>query len=197
MNSYQIIYADCPWDYETKNSPKFGGASYPTMTTEELKSIPVALIADKNCSLFFWATYPKLKEAIEVIEAWGFKYRTNAFTWIKTNRRAGTFYSGLGHWTNANSEICLFAKKGHPKRIAKDVKELIIAPLGRHSAKPPEVRDRIVKLMGDLPRIELFARERVPGWDALGNDVDGQDIRQSIYKINVCQLVKLESIAAA
>lgn len=193
MNKYKVIYADCPWDYETPSNPRFGGATYPTMKLDELKSIPVESIADENCALFFWATYPKLIEALEVVDAWGFRYRTVAFTWVKTNRRAGTLYSGLGYWTNANAEICLFAKKGSPKRIAKNVKEIVMAPLGRHSAKPPEIRDRIVTLMGDIPRIELFARERVQGWDALGNDVDGLDIRRSMQMINIAQLINLKN----
>ena len=108
------------------------------------------------------------------------------------NRLKDWGYKTPRHWTNANAEICLLAKKGHPKRIAKNVKELIVAPLTRHSAKPPEVRDRIVQLMGDIPRIELFARERVPGWDSLGNEVDGLDIRKSIHLINIAQLIKLD-----
>ena len=191
MNKYKLIYADSPWSYEGKNSPRYGGASYPCMTDEQLKELPIYRIADKNCILFFWATHPVLNRAFEIISAWGFKYRTCAFVWAKTNRKSGTFYSGLGYWTNQNSELCLLATKGRPKRIRKNVKQLIVAPLGRHSAKPPEIRDRIVELMGDIPRIELFARERVPGWDALGNDVDGLDIRQSLHMVNVCQLIKI------
>ena len=189
MNKYKVIYADCPWDYENSNGPAFGGATYPTMSVEELKSLSIGQIADKDCVLFFWATFPKLREALEIIEAWGFQYRTNAFTWVKINPKSETLYSGLGYWTNQNSEICLLAKKGHPKRVAKNVKQIIMAPRGRHSEKPAEVRDRIVQLMGNVPRIELFARKRVPGWDALGLDLDGLDIRKSIHLINICQLM--------
>lgn len=189
----KLILSDCPWLYDGKNSPRYGGASYPCMTVEELKSLPIHLIADKDCALFFWATYPRLQEALEVIEAWGFKYKTCAFVWIKTNRKAGTHFSGLGQWTNQNSELCLLATKGRPRRIKKNVKQIIVAPVTRHSAKPPEVRERIVQLMGDVPRIELFARERVPGWDSLGNEVDGLDIRQSLHMVNVCQLIKIKN----
>ncbi|GAH38927.1 unnamed protein product, partial [marine sediment metagenome] len=121
--------------------------------------------------------------ALAVVEAWGFKYTTCAFTWVKLNPtgellRKGKhvllvkgIYSGLGFWTNGNAELCLFAKQGRPQRVARNVKQIVIAPRGRHSAKPPEVRDRIVRLMGDVPRIELFARERVPGWDCWGDEV--------------------------
>ena len=116
-----------------------------------------------------------------MIEAWGFQYRTNAFTWIKTNKSEKSLWSGLGYWTNSNAEICLFAKKGNPKRKSKKVKQVIFAPHGdKFSAKPPQIRDRIVKLMGDVPRIELFAREKVAGWDAIGNEIDGRDIREAL-----------------
>ena len=182
MADYKIILSDCPWPYNNPkgNNPAMGGITYPTMTVEDLKELPVAEIADKDCALFFWVTFPKLKEGLDVIEAWGFKYITCTFNWVKLNRKSGTLYSGLGHWTNGNAELCLFAKRGRPKRIAKNVKQIVEAPVGAHSAKPPEVRDRIVSLIGDLPRIELFAREKAPGWDAIGLDIDGQDIRDAL-----------------
>ena len=99
---YSIIYADCPWTYDNPrgNDPSQGGITYPTMTLEDIKSLPVGKICDKDCALFMWATMPKLIEAIEVIQAWGFKYTTCAFTWVKTNPKGKGVYSGLGHWTN-------------------------------------------------------------------------------------------------
>ena len=179
---YGIILADVPWQYDNPKgcNPAMGGISYTTMNLDEIKSLPVAEIADKDCALFFWVTMPKLKEAMEVIEAWGFKYITCAFTWVKTNPKSGGIYSGLGHWTNGNAELCLFAKKGSPKRIAKNIKQIVMSPRGRHSAKPTEVRDRIVSLMNDVPRIELFARQRAKGWVSLGNEIDGRDIRDAL-----------------
>lgn len=170
---YEIIYADPPWRYadQKNNDPSMGGITYPTMSLEEICSIPVAKIAQKDCSLFMWATMPLLKESLDVISAWGFKYITCAFTWVKLNPSGNGIYSGLGHWTNGNAELCLFAKKGTPKRVEKNVKQIVMAPRGRHSAKPPEVRDRIVRLVGDRPRIELFAREKADGWDHWGNEV--------------------------
>lgn len=178
---------DVPWQYDNpkNHDPAMGGISYPTMTLDEIKSLPVAAIADKDCSLFFWATMPKLKEAMEVIEAWGFTYTTCAFTWVKTNSKSGGIYSGLGHWTNGNAELCLFAKRGRPKRAARNVKQIVIAPRGRHSAKPSEVRERIVRLMGDLPRIELFARQMAQGFTSIGNDIDGKDIRDALAELTV------------
>ena len=170
---YKIIYADPPWSYaNTKNNdPAMGGITYPTMSLEDICSMPIRQIADKDCALFLWATMPLLQEAFRRIQSWGFEYRTCAFTWVKLNPKGKGIYSGLGHWTNGNAELCLFAKKGSPKRVQKNVKQIVMAPRGRHSAKPAEVRERIVNLVGDLPRLELFARERCEGWDAWGNEI--------------------------
>ena len=170
---YNIIYADPPWSYKDKknNDPRMGGITYPTMTLEEIKSLPVEKITEKNSALFLWVTMPMLREGLEVIKSWGFEYRTCAFCWVKQNPSGEGIYSGLGHWTNGNAELCLFAKKGKPKRVAKNIKQILLAPRGRHSAKPPETRDRIKRLLGDLPRIELFARQHSDGWDCWGNEV--------------------------
>lgn len=112
-----------------------------------------------------------MKEALKVIEAWGFTYKSIAFQWVKQNRSGNGYFFGLGRWTRGNTEPCLLAVKGKPKRISASVGQLVFSPLRRHSQKPDEVRDRIVELMGDLPRIELFARETAPGWDSWGNEV--------------------------
>lgn len=172
-NKYDIIYADCPWEYRDKkgNNPAMGGITYDTMQLKDICALPIPQIASKNCALFFWVTMPMLQEGLDVIKAWGFKYTTCAFTWVKKNPKGEGIYSGLGHWTNGNAELCLFSKKGTPKRMAKNVKQIVFAPRARHSEKPAEVRDRIVQLLGDLPRIELFARQEVDGWDCWGNEV--------------------------
>lgn len=112
-----------------------------------------------------------LKEALDVIEAWGFTYKTVAFNWVKQNKNGAGLFMGLGNWTRSNSEICLLAVRGKPKRVSASVHSVILSPLQQHSQKPGEARDRIVELMGDLPRIELFARETAPGWDSWGNEV--------------------------
>lgn len=125
-----------------------------------------------------WATYPKMQEALDLIEAWGFTYKSIAFQWVKQNRSGNGFFFGLGRWTRGNSEPCLIAVKGKPKRISASVGQLVFSPLRKHSQKPPEVRDKIVELMGDLPRIELFARETAPGWDAWGDEAPAPDARK-------------------
>jgi len=191
MKKYQIIYADPPWKYETwtelkteKLRRKCGSLCYSPMTNSQICSLPIQEIADKECILFLWITMPKLNEVFKVIESWGFIYKTCAFTWVKQNPTGyiekqdkdiilkGGIYSGLGHWTLSNPELCLLAThKKFPKRI-NPVKQLIIAPRGKHSKKPDIVRDKIIELVGDLPRIELFAREKTLGWDVWGNEVE-------------------------
>ena len=141
------------------------------MKLEDICKLPIASIAANDCALFLWATYPNLKEAFKVIEAWGFRYCTVAFTWVKRNKKSPGFFVGLGYWTRANAEICLLATKGKPQRVSKSVRQIIDAPIGRHSQKPEETRDRIVELMGDLPRVELFAREKADGWASWGNEI--------------------------
>ena len=122
------------------------------------------------------AAYPELgnNPAVNpgVMEAWGFRYSTTAFVWIKLNPRAGTVFWGPGNWTHANAELCLLATKGHPKRQARNIHQLIISNREEHSKKPEEARRRIEALMGNLPRVELFARRPAPGWDVWGNEVD-------------------------
>ena len=128
-------------------------------------------MADKNCVLFLWATSPLLPEAIEVMQAWGFKYKTVAFCWSKHTKN-GKKVKNLGRWTMGNVELCLLGVKGKPKRQVKNVYQLVEAERTKHSKKPDEVRKRIVQLMGELPRVELFAREKTPGWDVWGNEVE-------------------------
>lgn len=170
---YGIIYADPPWSYNDKkgNDPKMGGITYKVMELEDIKALPVKDITAKDCALFMWVTMPMLQEGLEVIKAWGFKYKTCAFTWVKQNPSGNGIYSGLGHWTNGNAELCLFAKKGSPKRVAKNVKQIVLAPRRKHSQKPDCVREKITCLIGgDLPKIELFARQAADGWDCWGNE---------------------------
>lgn len=166
---YGIIYADPPWSYSDKHCSGAALNHYSTMTIDELKTLPVKDIAAADCTLFIWATYPKMQEALDIITAWGFKYRSIAFQWIKLNKSGSGFFFGLGRWTRGNSEPCLIAVKGKPKRISASVGQLVLSPLRNHSQKPPIVHDKIVELMGDLPRIELFARDKVLGWDCWGD----------------------------
>ncbi len=172
IQKYQVIYADPPWDYQQCRLSGSAKKHYPTMRIEELCALPVAEIANRDCALFLWATFPQLPEALRLIQAWGFMYKTVAFVWLKQNRKALTWFYGLGFWTRSNAEICLLATKGHPKRQSAGIHQLVISPVERHSKKPDEVREKIVALMGDVPRIELFARQQTPGWDVWGNEVE-------------------------
>lgn len=170
---YSVIYADPPWSY---NDKMIGHSfsldhEYETQSLSWIKRLPVNEIADKDCVLFLWAVSPQLPEALEVIESWGFKYKTLAFCWNKKTA-TGKDVSNLGRWTMGNVELCLLATKGRPKRVTRNVKQLVSAERTRHSKKPQEVRTRIVDLMGDVPRIELFARDYYEGWDVWGNEVD-------------------------
>lgn len=170
---YNIIYADPPWIYKDKALAGNRGAccKYNLMTINEIINLPINKISDKDCILFMWVTMPKLNECFEVIKSWGFKYKTCAFTWIKQNKKSESLFWGMGRWTRANAEICLIATKGKPKRISAKVHSVIISKIREHSRKPDETRERIVQLCGDLPRIELFARQQVEGWDCWGNEV--------------------------
>lgn len=141
------------------------------MSQEDICRLPIKSISAKDSILFLWATFPQLPAALQVISAWGFKYKTVAFLWLKKNRKADSWFFGLGFWTRGNAEVCLLATRGHPKRKSANIHQFIISPIEAHSKKPDIVRDRIVELAGDVPRIELFARQMTPGWDVWGNEV--------------------------
>ena len=171
-DKFKIIYADPPWTFKTWSSKgKAKSPKYDVMTIEDIKNLPIKKIVSDDCVLFIWVTYPLLKEGLETIESWGFEYKTCGFSWIKKNKKADSLFWGLGYWTRANNEICLLATKGKPKRVGKGVHQVVMDKIREHSRKPDCVRDRIVELCGDLPRIELFAREKTEGWDSWGNEV--------------------------
>jgi len=144
---------------------------YPTMTLKDICELPVKDIADKNCILFMWVTLPKLNEFMKVLNGWGFEYKTTAFVWVKKNKKSDSFFMGLGRWTRANPEICILATKGKISRLRSNIRQLQIHPIERHSKKPDVFKKLITDLVGDLPRIELFARETAEGWDSWGNEV--------------------------
>lgn len=170
---YSVIYADPPWSYQDKKCNGNAADHYPTMAIKDICALPVKDLAEKDCVLFLWTTYPMLKEALQVIEAWGFKYKSIGFQWVKLNRSGKGYFFGLGRWTRGNTEPCLIAVKGKPHRASNRVSQLIFSPLRQHSQKPPETRERIVELMGgEHSYIELFARNTTPGWDVWGNEVN-------------------------
>ena len=147
MKKYQIIYADPPWSYKVYSKKGLGRSAeshYPTMRIEDICALPVGDLADK----------------------------TIGFVWVKQNKKSDSLFWGMGYWTRSNVELCILATKGHPKRVNAAVHQVIVSHIEEHSKKPQEARERIVSLMGDLPRIELFARQSTPGWDVWGNEVD-------------------------
>ncbi|MBQ9551385.1 MAG: DNA methyltransferase [Clostridia bacterium] len=176
---YSVIYADPPWSYQQQGGPKgkrgTANAHYGTMSTNDICELPVKNLCGGGSALFMWATFPQIADAIRVMEAWGFRYKTAAFVWVKKNAKSGSNFWGMGAYTRANAEVCLLGVT--PGFRAKDaikchsVHQIIEAPIEAHSKKPDEARRRIVELMGDVPRIELFARCRADGWDAWGNEV--------------------------
>ena len=187
MTKYGAILADPPWQFNSLwgGRPKKIGGNYPsraieahyeTMRTSDICALPIADMAAEDCVLFLWGCWPRMPDAIQVIDAWGFTYKTCAFCWVK-GRSLPLFPDdfhdkmGLGYWTRANSEFCLLATRGKPKRLATDVRQVIKAPLRQHSRKPDDQYERIQRLV-DGPYLELFARQKWPGWDSWGNETD-------------------------
>ncbi len=181
------MYADPAWHYRCwskKGEGRTASNHYDVMTIDDIKALPVNEIVDDNAVLFMWITFPQLPEALEVIKAWGFTYKTNAFTWVKRNKIADSWFLGMGYYTRANAEICLLARKGRGlPRQSKGVHSIVDTHIEAHSKKPDVVRDKIVELFGDVPRVELFARQQVEGWVALGNEIDGKDIRDALGEL--------------
>tara|TARA_R100001443_G_scaffold4755_1_gene13337 strand:- start:1 stop:429 length:429 start_codon:yes stop_codon:yes gene_type:complete len=142
------------------------------MTCKEICNLPIENIADKDCILFLWTTDSHLLEALEVMKSWNFNYKTIGFTWVK-KYNTGAYCYNFGAYTLKSTEICLIGLKGKLKNLKKsnNVKGLVFAERTKHSKKPNEIRKRIVDLCGDISRIELFARQRVEGWDCWGNEV--------------------------
>ena len=172
--SFQLILADPPWAHsDPANAGKRGaGHKYGLMTLDEIKSLPVRAMADKNCLLALWWVGPMPYQALQVVNAWGFSLKTmTGFVWHKTTK-TGKSHFGMGNWTRQNPECCLFATIGKPIRISGSVRAYIEAPVREHSRKPDEIPGRLVELLGDVPRIELFARTRRMGWEAHGLETE-------------------------
>jgi len=168
---YNIIYADPAWDYFA-GGYKNQSQHYDGMSLEEIANLPVQDISADDCILFLWVTFPILKDVFNIIEKWGFSYSTVGFTWVKSKKDGTGFAFGCGNWTRANSELCLIATKGTVKRLDASISQIIYEPKREHSRKPDIVRKKIIQLVGDLPRIELFARESKEGFEVWGNEID-------------------------
>ncbi len=181
MKKYQVIYADPPWHFGSKQLQKYNGErfeslekrEYPTMTVKDICNLPVKEITYEDCALFLWTTDAHIPEALEVIKAWGFKYITVAFIWSKKTN-TGKQIATLGAWTMKNCELCLLATKGQMLKFktANNIYQLVEAERTTHSTKPEEVRKRIEQLFNLPLRIELFARKKVDGWDSWGNEIE-------------------------
>jgi N6-adenosine-specific RNA methylase IME4 len=178
LSHYKVIYADPPWTFATyskKGKGRSPEAHYDCMSFDAIKALPVADWAAPDSILLLWVTDPLLPKGLELLDAWGFTYKTVGFYWAKLNKAASPhaysdtdFFTGMGFWTRANPEQCLLATRGKPKRIAKDVRRLVVAPRREHSRKPDEVYENIERL-ADGPYLEMFARSSRNGWDSWGN----------------------------
>lgn len=184
---YRAILADPPWHFKfwwgghEKRKPAGRrrdeiGPPYDTMKEDALCELSVSQLAAEDCVLFLWTCWPVVEQSFRVIDAWGFTYKTCAFSWMKADPYRlfaddKTPFAGMGYWTRANTEPCLLATRGKPKRLNADVRQGIIAPRREHSRKPDCVHERIERLVAG-PYLELFARQRRPGWDCWGNETD-------------------------
>lgn len=169
---FNAILADPSWNYNDKASAGQRGASfkYKTMTLEDISNLPIHEISKKNCILFLWATPPMIKEALIVMRHWGFNYKTFGFVWIKKSKK-GTNKIGMGSWTRANAEIVLIGTKGKPKRKNAGIRQIIESIPREHSRKPDEIYNQIEQLIGNVSRIELFARFKRKGWASWGLEI--------------------------
>lgn len=185
MKKYKLIYADPAWQYNDKNtggSYKSGAAQKYTVTSiHEMKRLPIHNLADDDCLLAMWHVAPMPQEALDLVKVWGFKLKTmKGFTWHKLTKN-GLSHFGMGHYTRANTEDCLIATKGSPQIESHSIRQFIEAKIGKHSEKPPEIRDKLIKLCGDVNRIELFSRHSIKNWDSWG-DQSENSIDLSLYK---------------
>lgn len=175
---FGAILADPPWSFrcwgKQGDQSRMADSHYSTMALDAILRMPVGDLAADDCVLFIWVCWPTLKEAFDVIDAWGFSYKTCAFSWMKADTYRlfaddKTPFAGLGYWTRANTEVCLLATRGKPKRLHADVRQGIIEPRREHSRKPDCVHERIERLVAG-PYLELFARQSRPGWTTWGNE---------------------------
>lgn len=199
---YGLIYADPPWsfrtytDAETTKAPR---SHYPVMDLDAIKALPVAALAAPNSALVMWAVAPMLDQALDVIKTWGFKFKSGG-SWAKQSSTGAKWHMGTGYWFRSASEFYLFATRGNPKVVARDVRNLVVAPVREHSRKPDQLRQDLERMFPAVPRLELFARQIVPGWTVWGNDLlrfDGQPLGRDAAGPSWARLEETEGLAAA
>ena len=174
---YQLIYADPPWHFRVRSEKGEGRSAkqhYNVMSLDDIAAMPISQISEKDSVCLMWVIDPMIEQGYQVMRAWGFTPKTVGFYWVKTNMKSEGFFTGLGYYTRANPEQCILGVRGKGlQRKDKSVPRLIVAPRGRHSAKPIEAYERIERLFGNVSRVELFARNSRQGWSAFGNQVEG------------------------
>jgi N6-adenosine-specific RNA methylase IME4 len=173
---YNALLVDPAWHWLSWSLTRQNRAAwnhYSVMSLADIKAMPVASLAARDCVLYLWCPGSMLEQGLDVIKAWGFTFKKVGHVWVKCALHdPAKFPFGTGYWTRDNPEFCLLATRGHPKRIDKGVPQLIVAPRREHSRKPDEIYERIERLLGrDVRRVELFARHRRPGWDAWGDEI--------------------------
>lgn len=178
---FKVVYADPPWKYATRGkqgpTSRLPDRHYPTMKTAEICALPIGDLAASSSWLFLWSTWPHLEHALKVMKAWGFKYSSEGFTWVKLKEKhtgelitRRSVHMTTGYTTRKNTEPCLLGRRGSPKRLRADIQEVIFAPIRDHSRKPDEVAEQIVRYAPG-PRVELFARQAQPGFVGWGNEL--------------------------
>lgn len=175
MFGYNILHIDPPWAFENwseKGEGRNASQHYRTMTWDRIAALPVGHLAAADCACFLWCVDPLLDKGFDVLRAWGFRFTTVAFTWAKRTSTSRAWHMGTGYYTRANPETCLLGMTGALTRKSAAVRQLVIEPIREHSRKPDRIGTDIVKLFGDLPRAELFARTSRPGWDCWGAETD-------------------------
>jgi N6-adenosine-specific RNA methylase IME4 len=181
---FDIIYADPPWSFTTwsdKGKKKSPDNHYQILNIEDIKGLNVQGISNDNSILALWVTAPLFREGLDTLKSWGFEYKTFLFTWVKTNKKSPGWFWGLGYYTRSNPEFCILGTRGKPlERLSHSIHSVVDSPVAEHSKKPDIVRNRLVDLFGDRPRVELFARNTYEGWVCLGNEINGNDIRKDL-----------------
>ncbi len=186
MKKYDVILADPPWKFEywipgqgKKNGSRAAQAHYPVMNTEDICKLGLGRFGKENSILFLWGVWPRIQDTFDVMEAWGYEYKTVGFVWVKSNKTGFGHFMGMGYYTRSNTEPCLLATRGSIPVQDHSVSQLLYTPVRKHSQKPDLIYSKIEALYPDMDYLELFARRKREGWDVWGNEVES-DIKLEI-----------------